>query len=85
MASRGARRAVAESQARPCRVRVDIDLCQGHAVCSSEAPELFAVDKQQNKVRLLVETVPAELREKAERAVQYCPTHALKIDEIGET
>jgi len=81
---RSARRAeaAAESQLRPCRVRVDLDLCQGHAVCASEAPEVFAVDKQENKVRLLVDIVPPRLREKTERAVQYCPTHALKIDEI---
>lgn len=65
--------------ARPCRVRVDLDLCQGHSVCASEAPEIFTVDKATNKVRLLVDTVPAQLRGKAEKAVAYCPTHALSL------
>ena len=76
--------AVRESEAaqRPCRVRVDIDLCQGHSVCASEAPEVFTVDKSANKVRLLVDTVPAELRGKVEKAVRYCPTHAISIGEI---
>jgi len=63
----------------PARVSVDLDLCQGHAVCVSECPEIFALDKAVNKVRLLREDVPAELREKAERAVRYCPTRALAL------
>lgn len=73
--------ATASVAARPCRILVDRDLCQGHSVCASEAPEIFAVDKAINKVRLLVDTVPAELRGKAEKAVAYCPTHALNIEE----
>jgi ferredoxin len=66
----------------PCRIVVDLDLCQGHSVCASEAPEIFKVDKPTNKVQLLVDTVAPELRAKAEKAVQYCPTHALKIEEL---
>ena len=27
------------------RIRVDRDLCQGHGVCESEAPTVFAVPK----------------------------------------
>jgi len=27
------------------RVRVDLDLCQGHGTCAEEAPEVFAVDE----------------------------------------
>ncbi len=68
--------------AAPCRIRVDLDLCQGHSVCASEAPEIFAVDKKTNKVQLLVETVAPELRGKAEKAVKFCPTHALKTEEL---
>jgi len=72
----------AASVAAPCLVRVDLDLCQGHSVCVNEAPEVFALDKTRNKVKLLVDTVPAELRSKAEKAVHYCPTHALAIEEV---
>jgi sterol 14-demethylase len=64
-----------------CRVKVDWDLCQGHGVCATEAPEVFAVDKEKSSVRVLRESVPSELRAKLEAAVKYCPTHALSIEE----
>jgi sterol 14-demethylase len=64
-----------------CRVRVDLDLCQGHAVCVSEAPEVFSLDKSEGRVRILRNEVPAELREKVDKAVRYCPTRALSSEE----
>lgn len=64
-----------------CRVRVDWDLCQGHGVCATEAPAVFAVDKEKSSVRVLQESVPSALRVKVDAAVKYCPTHALSIEE----
>ena len=68
------------STAKPIRIRIDRDLCQGHAVCVGEAPELFAVGKD-GKVMLKVARPPAELHEKARRAEQYCPTRTIRIEE----
>lgn len=62
------------------KIAVDYDLCQGHAVCQSEAPEVFAVEDK-GQVQLLDERPPDALRAKVEMAVTYCPTHALKIVE----
>ncbi|MGH2725705.1 MAG: ferredoxin [Actinomycetota bacterium] len=62
------------------RIVVDYDLCQGHGVCESEAPEVFAVPKS-GQVSLKDATPPGELRAKVEMAVRYCPTHALRIVE----
>ena len=62
------------------RIVVDRDLCQGHAVCESEAPEVFAVPKT-GQVDVRNERPPEELRTKVELAVKYCPTHALTIVE----
>jgi sterol 14-demethylase len=62
------------------RVVVDEDLCQGHGVCASECPGIFAVDQQRMKVRLLKEEVPDELRDEVETAVRYCPTNALSVE-----
>jgi sterol 14-demethylase len=59
---------------------VDRGLCQGHGVCETEAPEVFATPKQ-GQVDVLDETPPKELRAKVQLAVKYCPTHALTIVE----
>jgi len=62
------------------RVVVDLDLCQGHATCESEAPDVFEVPKH-GKVNVLCDIVPEELRSQVTMAVEYCPTHALSITE----
>jgi sterol 14alpha-demethylase len=62
------------------RIRVDRDLCQGHAVCMTEAPELFRVAKT-GELTVLSETVAPDLRAKAEAAVRHCPTRALALVE----
>ncbi len=63
------------------KVKVDRGLCQGHAVCMSEAPEIFRVDERNGELTLLQEQPPEVLRSKLALAVQYCPTHALSIVE----
>ncbi len=62
------------------KVVVDRDLCQGHGVCESEAPAVFAVSKA-NVVEVLDAAPPEALRAQVEAAVKFCPTHALKIEE----
>jgi sterol 14-demethylase len=62
------------------RVVVDRDLCQGHAVCQSEAPEVFSVSKK-GELTVLDDQPPDDEREAVDRAVRECPTHALRIVE----
>ncbi len=62
------------------RIVVDLDLCQGHAVCAAEAPEVFRVDEDSRKVVLLDETPHANLRDKVDLAVRHCPTRALTLE-----
>ena len=64
------------------RIEVDRDLCQGHGVCESEAPEVFVVEKRATTVTVLNETPSESQRKAVEAAVKYCPTHALKIVEM---
>jgi len=59
------------------RVEVDLDLCQGHAMCEMEAPDVFRVPKH-GTVEVLVDEIPEELRDDVEAAVRYCPTRALR-------
>ena len=61
------------------RVRVDLDLCQGHGTCCEEAPEVFALED--DVVRVLQPEPPPEQHEATRLAVKYCPTRALSIEE----
>ena len=66
------------------RVRVDLDLCQGHAVCQTEAPEIFrVVDRPGDypRVEVILERPPESLRAEAEAAARYCPNRVITIEE----
>jgi sterol 14-demethylase len=63
------------------RIVVDRDLCQGHGVCESEAPAVFAVSKDVPPLTVLDESPGDDHRKAVEAAVKYCPTHALSIVE----
>jgi ferredoxin len=60
------------------RVEVDLDLCQGHAMCALEAPDYFRVPKR-GTVEILDAEPPDEARDEIERAIESCPTRALSI------
>jgi len=68
----------------PCPIRIehDSDLCQGHAACMGEAPEVFDVDRN-GKTTVLNTTPGAELYEKVRAAARYCPNGAIRIVEEG--
>ena len=68
----------------PCAVRLaaedgrhedlvaDRDLCQGHAMCELEAPEVFAAEDRTDEVDVLRDH-PASQAHAVASAVQYCP------------
>ena len=66
----------------PQRIRIEHDLvlCQGHAACMGEAPEVFDVDKK-GKTTVLNTTPGTELYEKVRAAARYCPNGAIRIVE----
>ncbi|MFT4517765.1 MAG: ferredoxin [Halioglobus sp.] len=66
------------------KIKIDLDLCQGHSVCITEAPEIFdVVDAGDGYplVKVLLEDPPEDLREKLERAVKFCPNRVISIIE----
>ena len=66
------------------KIRVDIDLCQGHSVCVSECPEVFSVQEQEDGypiVILRIDQPDESLREKVQNACDYCPNKVLSIVE----
>ncbi len=60
------------------QIIIDRELCQGHATCMTEAPELFQVDDAGN-VTVLQENPPLDLVMKARQAEKYCPTKAITV------
>jgi len=72
--------AVSGTRASGWRIAVDRDLCQGHAVCESEAPGIFEVGKA-HTVTVLDDRPADDRRAEVEQAIKYCPTHALSIVE----
>ena len=63
------------------RVSADLDLCQGHQVCQTEAPSVFGFDDDADEVVVLVEHPDESLRDDVANAVRYCPAMALTVTE----
>jgi ferredoxin len=60
------------------KIEADLDLCQGHAMCELDAPEVFEVPKR-GTVVVLDENPDPRLRMRVASAVRSCPTQALSI------
>ncbi|MET7773336.1 ferredoxin [Nocardia sp. NPDC005366] len=65
------------------KVSVDVDLCQGHAVCQAEAPTVFAVPTR-GHVEILDASPGSDVSAEVENAVRYCPTQALSLADGGD-
>ena len=61
------------------RVEADLDLCQGHGMCALEAPDVFALGKGDDQVRILEPEPDDSRREAVLNAVRYCPATALSV------
>ncbi|MEV0632622.1 ferredoxin [Nonomuraea wenchangensis] len=60
------------------RVRVDLTLCQTHAQCVFAAPEVFALDDDDE---LVYDATPGDAsRSAVEQAARACPVQAIFLD-----
>jgi ferredoxin len=66
------------------RVEVDLDLCQAHSVCCTEAPDVFELGPDR-KVRVLVAEPNADRLDAVRQAVRHCPTGALSVVESDDS
>jgi ferredoxin len=68
----------------PGRERIEVDpiACTGHGLCAELFPEQIALDDWGYPILDAEEVVP-ELREHALRAVDACPTLALRLRRIA--
>src|SRR5204862_1366220 len=59
-------------------VRLDRDLCQGHATCVGEAPEVFRIGADGKVETIIAEPVPS-LHARVAAAEKFCPTRAIRL------
>ena len=64
------------------KLAVDTDLCQGHAVCIGEAPEIFEL--VEGKVSLKADEARGELCQRVRLAAKYCPTKSILVTDLSE-
>jgi ferredoxin len=61
------------------RLTIDLEECQGYACCIAAAPEVFELDEDADKARILVTTPSESQRAEVEEAVESCPVRAISI------
>lgn len=62
------------------RIRVDTELCTGHALCAGQGPDVYVLDELGYN-RTEADDVPQELWEQARRGALCCPEGAITIEE----
>jgi ferredoxin len=63
------------------KVRIDYDLCMGDRNCNKVCPEVFQYDEDKLISRVLVDTVPKDLEEAAEKAARECAPGAILVED----
>ena len=67
------------------RIKLDMQLCQGHGECAEEAPEVFSVDYERGgypKVRVSQATPDERFRAQVEAAAKYCPNRVIQVIDL---
>lgn len=60
------------------RVEVNFELCDSNALCAAAAPEVFVV-RSDDRLYVLQEHPPEELRTKVHAAARVCPKQAIRV------
>jgi ferredoxin len=61
------------------KIRVDNEMCQGHAQCNAVSPNLFTLDTD-GYSNVGVREVPSGMEEVARRGMLACPERAITIE-----
>ena len=86
--SKGSAVTLSRPDANAYRLRVDFDLCQGHGVCVNEAPDVFALERNESGDDVLIirsDSADDVHRMAVERAVRHCPTQALHLESMNQS
>jgi ferredoxin len=63
------------------RVKIDYDLCMGDGHCSEICPEVFEYDEEKTEARVIVDTIPQNLEDRAKKAIEECDVDAIIVEE----
>ena len=63
------------------KVIVDTNRCELHGECMLAAPEVFAIEDDNDHVTLLNAEPDEDLRSAVEEAAMMCPTGSIRIEE----
>ncbi|GLV76304.1 ferredoxin [Streptomyces hygroscopicus] len=66
------------------RARADRSRCCGFGNCAELCPEVFAPDEEDNRARMLQQTLPTRLVGVVLRAAHECPTAAITVGNAKE-
>ncbi len=61
------------------QVRVAEEICQGHTLCATSAPQVFGLSEEDGHAIVLLADIPPELENDVRRAALGCPEQAIKI------
>ncbi|GAB5544536.1 MAG: lanosterol 14-alpha demethylase [Sandaracinaceae bacterium] len=62
-------------------IALDLDVCQGHAVCVNEAPEVFYLDDETGKVAVHTDRPDPKHNDAVRAAADYCPQRTIQLEE----
>jgi ferredoxin len=61
------------------RASVDASVCVGHSLCLEIAPEVFAMEDDDDVAHVLVAEPPEEAHEAVRQAERACPARAIRV------
>lgn len=59
------------------RVKIDPEVCQGHAMCALACPQIFQLSDEDGHAFVEREEVPPQFEDAVEQAVRSCPEGAI--------
>tara|TARA_Y100000310_G_C20605536_1_gene775274 strand:+ start:964 stop:1161 length:198 start_codon:yes stop_codon:yes gene_type:complete len=63
------------------KLTLDKETCIGCGACTAVAPELFEMDYDEGKAKVLKEELDEEDLQKAKDSIETCPVQCIKLEE----